>query len=167
MSIEMPLNDPSGAYGRKKRAARRTGKNKRCACGETRPNALIPKSNPTICAKCQRINTGYATEDKHHFAGEANHWLTVLVPVNDHRADLNPAQYDWPKKTLENPDGCPLLAAAGCIRGFVDTVVYLIKKGVLWIAGMLESLSGLLVEIIGAQWWIGTPFEQYAPKQSK
>src|SRR5712692_5246070 len=112
MPIEIPPRDPSGAYRRKVTAARRIGKNKRCACGEARPEALVPKSNPTICAKCQRVSRGHTTMDNHHFAGKANHWLTVAVPVNDHRADLSTAQYDkWPAQTRENPDGCPLLAA--------------------------------------------------------
>src|SRR5438132_805039 len=112
MSIEIPQRDPSGAYRRKVLAARRIGKNKKCAtCGEMRPEALIRKSNPTICAKCQREKEDHKTTDDHHFAGEANHPATIPLPVNDHRAELSTAQYDWPKKTRENPDGCPLLAA--------------------------------------------------------
>ena len=87
------------------------------------------------------------------------------MPVNDHRAELSVAQYDWPKLTRENPDGCFLLAGAGCIRGFTDTVVYLIRTSLLWIAEMLESLSAFLVEKMGAKWWIGTPLEQFAPKR--
>lgn len=167
MSIEIPLNDPSGAYGRQKRAARRKGKNKQCACGEKRPNALVPNSDPTTCTECQRKKEGYATDDKHHFAGEANHPLTIPVPVNDHRAVLTPAQYDWPKNTRENPDGSPLLAGAACVRGFVDTIIYLIKKGVLWIAKMLETLEDWLIQALGRKYWVGTPIEQFAPRRPK
>jgi hypothetical protein len=166
MSNEIPQRDPSGAYRRKVKAARRVGKNKRCACGETRPEALIAGTKPTICFACQRHACGQAPDDTHHFAGEANNPTTIPVPVNDHRAELSPAQYDWPKKTRENPDGCPLLAAAGCIRGFIDTVIYLIKKGVLWIAEMLESAHDWLVEQFGPQWWVGTPLEQFIPQRS-
>src|SRR2546429_6453485 len=105
MSNEIPKLDPSGAYRRKAKAARRIGKNKQCACGEMRPEALVPKSSPTICAKCQRESRGHTTIDNHHFAGKANHWLTVAVPVNDHRADLSVAQYDnWPEQQPEKPD---------------------------------------------------------------
>ena len=167
MSIELPQRDPSGAYRRKVKAARRIGK-KRCSiCREARPEALIPKSDPTICAKCKRESCGHSTTDLHHFAGEANHPLTVPVPVNDHRAELSTAQLDWPERTLENPDGCPLLAAAGCIRGFVDTAVYLIEKGLLWIAEMLESAHDWLVEQFGPKWWVGTPVEQFIPEGSQ
>ncbi|MGA2989581.1 MAG: hypothetical protein ABSD88_03820 [Candidatus Korobacteraceae bacterium] len=102
--------------------------------------------------------------DNHHFAGEANNPLTVPVPANDHRAILSVAQYDWCKHTLENPDGSPVLAAAGCIRGFVDWIVYLIEKGVLWIADLLESLEAFLTEKFGPKWWIGTPLAQFATK---
>jgi hypothetical protein len=164
MNNKLPQRDPSGAYRRKVTAARRIGQNKKCGCGEMRPEALIPGTDPTICFSCQRQARGQAPEDDHHFAGEANHWLTIPVPVNDHRAELNVSQYDWPKETRENPDGSPLLAAAGCVRGFVDTVVYLIKKGVLWIAEMLEALEKLLLGKFGPEWWVGTPLEEFAPK---
>lgn len=59
--------------------------------------------------------------DDHHVFGKANDPTTIVtVPANDHRAELSVAQQDWPKKTPENPDGSPLLAAAARIRGFVD-----------------------------------------------
>ena len=57
------------------------------------------------------------------------------------------------------------IAAAGCIRGFVDTVVYLIKKGVLWVAQFLESMHDWIVEQFGPKWWVGTPIEQFVPKR--
>src|SRR5207245_2592217 len=104
------------------------------------------------------------TMDGHHVFAEANSPTTIPTPVNDHRAVLNVAQYDWPKKTLENPDGSPLLAAAGCIRGFIDYILYLIKKGLLWVADMMEQLDAYLMEKFGSKWWIGTPLEQFAPK---
>jgi hypothetical protein len=50
--------------------------------------------------------------DAHHVAGKANSPITVPVPVNDHRACLSVAQADWPKSTLMNAHGSPLLAAA-------------------------------------------------------
>ena len=135
------------------------------SCGEARPEALIPGTKPTICAECQRKKNGTTTTDDHHFAGKANSPVTIPIPVNDHRAGLSIAQYDWPKETRENPDGSPLLAAAGCVRGFVDIVIYLIKQGVLWVAELLEKLNAFLVGKIGPKWWIGSPLEQYAPKR--
>src|SRR5208283_31290 len=136
---KLPKRDPIGAYQREATAQRRVGLNAKCACGETRPEALIAGTKPIMCAECQRRIKGMTTKDNHHVAGEANSPITVPVPVNDHRAELNVDQYDWPKKTLENPDGSPLRAAAAAVRGFVDTVLYLIKKGLLWVADMLEK----------------------------
>jgi hypothetical protein len=103
--------------------------------------------------------------DDHHVAGKASSPLTVSVPVNDHRADLSVSQYDWPKETRENPDGSPLLAAAASIRGFIDTVVYLVEKGLRWVAELLERLNALLTEKFGPGWWLGTSLEKFAPKR--
>ncbi len=165
MNKKLPQNDPIGAYQRKAAAVRRIGADKQCACGESRPEALITASDPTICAACEREMRGMTTMDNHHFAGKPNNPLTVPIPVNDHRAELTVVQADWPKETRENPDGSPLLAAAGCIRGFVDWVVYLIEKGVLWVAEMLEALNKYLVEKSGPTWWVGTPLARFAPNQ--
>jgi len=90
--------------------------------------------------------------------------VTIPIPANDHRAELSAAQQDWPKETRENPDGSPLLAAAAFIRGFVDTVVYLIQKSLLWIPAMIECLHAFLREHFDPKWWIGTPLEAFAPK---
>jgi hypothetical protein len=104
--------------------------------------------------------------DRHHPFGEANDAKTTIpAPVNDHRAELNEAQRDWPKRTLENPDGSPLLAASGCIRGFIDTVLYLIETGLLWIAEMLEKLDEWATARFGSKYWLGTPIEQFQPKR--
>ena len=71
------------------------------------------------------------------------------MPVNDHRAELSVAQHDWPKQTLQNPDGSPLLRGAACVRGFIDQFFYLIKKLLLWIPEMLEALDAFLAEKLG------------------
>jgi hypothetical protein len=165
MEPKMPERDPGAARVRKARAKRRVGADARCACGESRPEALIAKGDPIICAACDRKKKGKTTMDNHHPFGKANNPTTIPVPVNDHRADLSTVQYDWPEETRENPDGSPLLAAAACLRGFVDTVVYLIRKSILWIAEALEWLNAFLLEQLGPQWWVGTPLEQFIPKQ--
>lgn len=164
MSNTMPRRDPEGAWVRNAIAARRVGDKAECQCGETRPRALIQKSNPRICHACKREKDGKSTMDKHHVAMEANSPITVKVPVNDHCADLNDAQYDWPKATRENPHGSPLLAFAGCVRGFADTIIYLVKRLLLWGAIMLETLDELLDKTLGSKWWIGTELEKFAPK---
>ena len=164
MNKKLPLNNPIGAYQRKAGAARRVGVGAQCACGESRPEALIEGSDPMICAACDREKRGRKTMDNHHPFGKANSPFTIPVPVNDHRADLSVAQQDWPEETLRNANGSPLLAGAARIRGFVDTVLHLIEKGLLWAAELLESLNAFLVEKFGPKWWIGTPLERFAPK---
>jgi len=106
-----------------------------------------------LCAECQRRQQGKAADDDHHPFGKANSPVTIPIPANDHRAELSEAQQDWPTRTRENPDGSPALKAAGIIRGFVDMIVYLMKKGVLWVAEMLERLDEMLVERLGRTWW--------------
>ncbi len=163
---KIPQRDPAAAYVRKTTAALRVGDGAECAeCRESRPEALIANSNPITCAACDRKKTGKTPIDNHHPFGKANHPATIPVPVNDHRAELSPAQYDWPNETRENPDGSPLLAGAACIRGFIDTVYYLVRTGLLWIAEALEWLHAHLVKHFGPKWWIGTPLEKFAPKR--
>ena len=165
MSKKLPQNDPISTYQRKSSAARRVGNNAQCAyCDETRPEALIANSNPLVCAQCQRKRQGKTITDYHHVAMRANSPTTIPVPINDHRAVLSVAQYEWPKKTRENPDGSPLIAAAGCIRGVMDYIFYLIEKFLYWSAGMLEELDAYLIERLGPQWWLETPLNRFAPK---
>ena len=148
MTNKLPQLDPEADWARKAAAVRRVG-DRQCACGERRPKALIPKSDPIRCHECQRKKEGKTHMDNHHPAAKANNPTTTPVPVNDHRAELSPAQDDWPKETLENPDGSPLLAFAGCVRGYADTAVYLIEKLLLPFATMLEVLDRYLVNTVG------------------
>jgi hypothetical protein len=165
MTINLPERDPEAAYARRASVRRRIGPNAKCACGEARPEALIREKKRVICPKCKRKENGMTTTDDHHFAMKANSPITLPVPVNDHRAELNVAQQDWPKQTRENPDGSPFLAAAGCIRGFIDTILYLVKQGLLWVADMLEKADAFLTQKFGTKWWIGTEIEKFVPKQ--
>lgn len=162
-----PPRDPIRDFARRATAARRSGEGAKCACGEDRPEALVPESNPKDCYECERIRHGRSTEELHHVAGKANHPATIPAPMNDHRARLSLDQYDWPKKTLENRDGSPVLAAAACIRGFIDYLYYLIEKYLAWIPEMLEALDALLVEKLGTMWWHNTPLERFAPKPKR
>lgn len=165
MRKKPPTRDPIRAYQRDVLAGRRVPEDARCACGESRPRALIRGSDPVICARCDRQAKSKSTLDAHHVAGEANSPVTIPIPVNDHRARLSADQYEWRKGTLENPKGSPLRAAAARIRGFIDVVYYLIEKLLLGIPELLEELDDLLVTIRGPEWWKGTPLEKYAPKQ--
>ena len=122
-------------------------------------------SNPRVCAACKRSSSGQTTIDEHHFAGKANSTTTIPIPVNDHRARLSVDQAKWPKSTLANPEGSPLLAAAACLRGFIDTILYLIERGMLWIVEMLEKLDEVQVKKLGPQWWANTEIKQFGPKK--
>ena len=165
MPRKLPTHDPVGAYRRKISAARRVGVGARCSCGEDRPEALIAGSNPTKCAECECVAKGRTTTDRHHYAGRANNPATIPIPVNDHRAILSVAQAEWPRSTLSNTEGSPLLAGAACLRGCTDTILYLIEKGLLWLADMLEKLDEFLVKKLGPKWWANTEIEQFAPKK--
>jgi len=146
----VPKRDPERAHVRARVAARRVGA-RACVCTETRPEALLPET--VWCAACQRRHQGHSVTDRHHYAAAANDPTTLVVPVNDHRADLTTMQLDWPQRTRDNPDGSPALAGAAVVRGFIDTVVYLIKRGLLWVAETLEALDAALVKLLGSTWW--------------
>jgi len=161
MSKKIKCNDPIRAAKRKSVAERRVGIGSRCACGESRPMAVIAGSDPMTCAECSRRQKGQSTLDDHHTACEANHSATIPVPANDHRAILSEAQYDWPKATRENPDGSPLRAIAGCIRGVCDTIIYLIDRLLLWGAEFVEKLDDFLIAQFGPKWWTSAVFLEF------
>jgi hypothetical protein len=164
MPKNLPPRNPRSAYRREAIASRRVGEGRKCSCGEDRPPALIPVSTPLICSACDRKQKEKRTTDDHHIAGQANNPTTISVPVNDHRAEFNARQQDWPNKTLRNPDGSPLLSSAAHIRGFVDTLVYLLRTFLLWIADMLELLDTTLERKLGQKWWKNTKLESFEPK---
>lgn len=165
MSVQLRQRDPIAAQKRKSEAIRRIGIGRTCSiCGESRPEALIPNSEPTLCARCERKQKGKTTVDQHHPAGRANDPMTVPVDVNDHRAILSVAQHDWEKDLLQNPDGCPLKAGAARIRGCTDTILYVLSLAD-YVVQLLIALSTFLKEHLGPKWWKGTPLERFAPKQ--
>jgi hypothetical protein len=166
ITIKVKQRNPEAAYTRDAIAKRRNGVGAKCKCGEIRAQALIREKNRVICHACKRKEKAITPQDNHHFAMKANSPVTVSIPVNDHRAELNVAQHDWPKQTRENPTGSPLIAAAACIRGFIDTILYLIKTGLHWIADMLETADACLAKKLGAEWWKNTELQKFAPKTS-
>lgn len=165
MPRKLPIRDPIAAHQRGTVARRRVGEKAQCACGESRPEALVSESNPANCAACDRKKRGKATLDQHHVAGKSNSPATIPIPVNDHRARLSTDQRDWPRQTLENPNGSPLLAAAASLRGYSDTSAYLVETFVLNNPEMLEALDVFLIEKLGPEWWGGTSMERYARKR--
>lgn len=157
------LRDPIKTYQRKEIAARRIGRDAKCACGENRPEALIRTNNSITCAACKRRAHGKTTTDDHHFAAKANSAETIAVPVNDHRAVLSTAQYEWPKETLENPRRSPFRKAAAYIRGVRDMIRYLLDK-LLWVAELLEATDTYLIKHFGTRWWDDAEITQWIPK---
>ena len=164
MARKIPARDPRASHRRKVVTARRFAPGAKCGCGESRPEAFIPDSEPTICAACDRRVRGRRKSDDHHIAGQANSPLKLSAPINDHRASLSNAQYDWPRKTLENPEASPLLAAAACLRGFVDTFAYLSEPLVLDKVDMLELLDTMQERKLGKKWWKRTKLEAFEPE---
>jgi hypothetical protein len=110
------------------------------------------------------VKLGRSTLDNHHPAGEANDPTTTPIPVNDHRADLSPLQYEWPQETWKNPRGSPILAGAACMRGYCETDSYLVSSLLIPKAEMLEALDAFLAKHLGPEWWVGTEMEPFAPK---
>jgi hypothetical protein len=163
MLHRIPQRDPIAAQQRRTIAMRRVGKKARCACGEKRPEALMTNPKPVTCAACKRQKKGQMSDDNHHPAGKNNSPITIPVPINDHRAILSVEQQDWPRETLENRDRSPLLIAAACIRGFVDTALYLIESLLHWIADLLEELNILLIQRLGSKWWLNTKVSKTLP----
>jgi hypothetical protein len=164
----LPKRDPLGALHREAISERQLGEQKECtSCGEGRALALERKSHPRLCTECRKESEGKTALEDHHMAGRANSDATIPVPANDHRAVLSEDQKDWPSETLGNPDGSPLLIAAACIRGFIDTILYLVEELLLWIADLLETLNRHMVEQHGPKWWLNTEVEKFARRKRK
>ncbi len=162
--MKKPPRDSIASFERESRATRRVGNGSKCRCGEHRPLALIPGSNPVTCASCKRAKEGKSELDNHHPAGKANDETTIPIPTNDHRAQLSPKQYEWPPQTWNNPDGSPLLAGAASMRGYCETDSYLVASLLIPRAEMLEALDEFLTKRLGPNWWKNTEIEKFAPK---
>ena len=85
--------------------------------------------------------------------------------MNDHRAVLSPAQYEWPQETWDNPFASPILAGAACMRGYCETNDYLVASLLIPKVEMLEALEEFLKKQLGPEWWVGTELERFAPKR--
>ncbi len=140
--------DPIAAFGRAATALRRSGGQKCTGCGEDRPEAVFGRRKPTLCVECLRKKRGMSPLDDHHPAGRNNNQTTIKVPANDQPAQLTLLQYEW-WKTCTNPDRSPLLAAAASIRGFCDTVRYLMERLLIPVAVLLERLDVVLPTFLG------------------
>lgn len=157
-------NDPIKSAARQSKADRRHGVATSCTeCGESRTEALVPRSRPRLCEECFRRRKGSKITDSHHIAGKANSSIVIEVPANDHRAALSVAQYEWPKATLQNPEGSPIIRAAAALRGVADLLVELIVEMVRSVAAFLENLDQQLRNTHGDRWWIGSSVAGWQP----
>jgi hypothetical protein len=142
---------------RREAAIRRLGtRHPRCPCGETEPLALTGRHPQIRCYECQALAAGRSWIEQQHPQGRHNGPVTVPIPGNDHRV-IDDRKNDWPRQTLRNPDGSPLLRAAACLRGWLDTLRHIIEETIGWIPAFLEALDRWLCQLIGPRWWDGLP----------
>lgn len=125
-------------------------------CGETDPLALTGRHPQLRCYECQALARGRPWVEQQHPAGRANHPATVPIPGNDHRV-VDDHKNDWPRTTLRNPDGSPLLRAAACLRGWLDTLQLILERTLAWIPDFLEELDQWLTHLHGRTWWRQLP----------
>jgi hypothetical protein len=156
--------DSIAAFARSEAARRSVGENGKCECGESRPEALVRRTNPLACYECFQRRRGLTTFENHHPAGSANNPATIPIPSNDHRAELSPLQYDWPPETLRNSERSPLLAVAANLRGYNETTEHLKSALLQPSPEFLEALDTYLKKLFGPKWWYGTPLEKFAPR---
>lgn len=160
--------DPSDRMARHDRKRETLGQYAECAvCREgdirtlQRAKLVDPHGTPieaALCASCRIQFQGKRPTEKHHPSGKANDAFTIPIPANDH-AVLTDAQQDWPRETWRNPDGSPLLTAAGALRGWLDVLRLMLERTVGWIPAMLESLDQMLRTTIGNAWWTTPGYE--------
>src|SRR5437870_428666 len=77
-------------------------------CDEAFPFALTGVHPEIYCYEHDALRRSRPWREDHHPSGRRNDPRTVPVPGNDHRI-LSELQYSWPRETLRNPDGSPLL----------------------------------------------------------
>jgi hypothetical protein len=131
--------------------------NPRCAeCGEAEPFALTGRYPNIRCYECQARTRGHPWVEQQHPQGQANGPATVPIPGNDHRV-VDDRKHDWPRETLRNPDGSPLLRAAAALRGWLNTLELIVERTVGWIPAFLETLDRWLTQQYGPQWWHRMP----------
>src|SRR5690348_9155987 len=108
---------------RLKRDARRSDKfpaGSACAeCGIQDPILLVENTDALLCYEHHEMSKGKSGFEADHFAGKANSKMTLLVPANMNRLNLD-NQHGWPRDTLRNPEGNPLLKAEAIVRGWVS-----------------------------------------------
>ena len=121
-------------------------------CVETDPFALTGVHPEILCREHLADRQARTWVEEHHPQGQHNDPAAVPVPANDHGA-LSERQELWPRDTLRNPDGSPLLCVAAALRGWLDVLRHMIESTVGWIPDALERLDQLLRAFFGPGWW--------------
>jgi hypothetical protein len=159
----MPSNpDPLGA--KREAAYQRLGiRTPHCTqCAEADPLALTGAEPDILCYECRALAAGRSPIEQNHPAGQHNDPNTTPIPGNDHRV-FSAYQSSWPRDTLRNPEGSPLLRAAAALRGWLDTLRLILERTVGWVPAFLETLDGWLGQQLGPRWWDGFEWEGGAP----
>jgi hypothetical protein len=121
-------------------------------CKESDPFALTGVNPNILCREHDADRQGRSWIEQHHPDGQSNDPRTVPLPANDH-AVVSENQACWPRETLRNPDGSPLLKAAAALRGWLEMVRLAIERSVGWIPEFLERLDAWLRQQHGNGWW--------------
>jgi len=121
-------------------------------CLETDPFALTGGWPEIRCREHVAHRRGCRWTEDHHLSGRANAPETGPLPANDH-AVMSALQSLWPRETLRNPEGSPLLRAAAAVRGWLDILRVVIERAVRWVPAALESLDALMTDRHGPRWW--------------
>jgi hypothetical protein len=121
-------------------------------CGERHPFALTGVYPEIHCREHDADRASRSWLEQHHPPGKSNGPDTVATPANDH-AVLSANQRLWPRETLRNPDGSPLLRAAAAVRGWADVLRLILERTIGWVPSFLEQLDDLLRQRLGELWW--------------
>lgn len=122
-------------------------------CLESRPEALTGVYPRILCYEHAALGAGRAPSEAQHPQGESNDpTATVSVAGNDHRVWDDPKR-DWPRRTLRNPDGSPLLKIAAALRSLLDFLRLLLARLIGWAPPFLEWLDEALRARFGTRWW--------------
>jgi hypothetical protein len=121
-------------------------------CREAKPFALTGVDPDILCYEHRADLRSRPWLESHHPAGRHNGPVTVELPGNEHRI-LSGRQESWPRETLRNRDGSPLLKAAATLRGWLDVLWLIQSCTVGWIPELLEQLDAWLRVTVGERWW--------------
>jgi hypothetical protein len=120
-------------------------------CDEICPFMLTGADPAIRCYEHELLRLRRPWLEEHHPFGRHNHAAKFAMPGNDHRV-LSEFQYAWPRETLRNPDGSPLLQAAALVRGYLD-LLYLVMVLTAVVPVLLEQLDAYLRLRLDERWW--------------